>query len=473
MDIEGFARRALLSNLPEVSDISDISDSTDSEEDASPDTPLESWDFPTEDISVIESRLARRILEVKSTTPKHALALAHAAIIEAKAALSMKGDVLRCTDSGITMGQFGVGSRGLGDFYTHEKIGEIIGKTTAVVDSSHLDDSGVVKANGEYIVLNIDGIHSRLSEFPFLAGFHVARAALRDIYVMGATPVAMLSDIHLADDGDVARIFDHIAGITTVAELTGVPLVTGSTLRIGGDMVIGERMTGGVGAVGVAHDLTSRIQSMPGDVILMTEGAGGGTVSTAAIYYEREEIVEETLNVKFIDACKALLDSGLIGTIHAMTDVTNGGVRGDAKEISRTAHVKLVFNEDRLRKLVNAPVLAMLEDLEIDYLGVSLDSLLIILPKDAAGPVMDVVKRSGVAIDIVGEVVEGEGAQLIVDGEVWDFTPRFRESAYTPIKKLVGEDAPQDFEVMKKAIDYAARAAIDKKNMMVEKIGGK
>jgi len=44
----------------------------------------------------------------------------------------------------------------------------------------------------------------------------------------------MLSDIHVADDGDVAKIFDHIAGITTVSELTGIPLITGSTLRIGG-----------------------------------------------------------------------------------------------------------------------------------------------------------------------------------------------------------------------------------------------
>ena len=44
----------------------------------------------------------------------------------------------------------------------------------------------------------------------------------------------------LADDGDVAKIFDYTAGITTVGEAMGVPLVTGSTLRIGGDMVLGS-----------------------------------------------------------------------------------------------------------------------------------------------------------------------------------------------------------------------------------------
>jgi len=166
---------------------------------------------------------------------------------------------------GVTMGDFGRDQPVHGRFLLLiAKIAEVIGKTSAVVDSSHLDDSGVVRAGGQYLVVTIDGMHSRLSDFPFLAGFHVARAALRDVIsVMGARPVAMLSDIHVADDGDVAKIFDHIAGITTVSDLTGIPLITGSTLRIGGDMVIGERMTGGVGAVGTAENLTARIQAKP------------------------------------------------------------------------------------------------------------------------------------------------------------------------------------------------------------------
>ena len=437
MDIEGYAKRGLLDGDHEI-----------------------------------EDKLTARILEVKKTTPEHARNLAKAAIVEANATLNVSGDVLTSTVSGVTMGQFGVGSRGMGDFYTHEKIAEVIGKTSAVVDTSHLDDSGAVKTNGneEYIIVTVDGIHSRLSDFPFLAGFHVARASLRDVYVMGARPVALLSDIHVADDGDVAKIFDHIAGITTVSELTGIPLITGSTLRIGGDMVIGERMTGGVGAVGAASDLTSRIQSQVGDVILMTEGAGGGTISTTALYYNMHEVVDETINIKFLEACEAIIDSGLTKHIHAMTDVTNGGIRGDAKEISRTAGVKLVFEESRMRPLVNTPVLEMLESLEIDYLGVSLDALLIIAPSEFADEIMQTVRAVGVDIDIIGRVEEGTGAEVIIDGERHDFTPRFRESAYTPIKKMIGEKEPRDFDEMKSAIDRAANDAVEKKRRVVEMI---
>ena len=418
----------------------------------------------------LKEKLAERILEIKSISRKHAQEIAGAVILEAENTMDLKGDILKPVTSGITMGEFGVGSRGTGDFYTHEKIAEVIGRTSAVVDSSHLDDSGVVRGGGKYLVVTIDGMHSRLSDFPFLAGFHVARAALRDVYVMGARPVALFSDIHVADDGDVAKIFDHIAGITTVSELTGIPLITGSTLRIGGDMVIGERMTGGVGAVGTAQSLTARIQARPGDIILMTEGAGGGTVSTTALYYRMHHIVDETINLKFIDACEALFENGLIGKVHAMTDVTNGGVRGDAKEISRTAGVRLVFDEGKLRSLVNKKVLEMLESLEIDYLGVSLDSLLIIAPPEHGDEILGCVRRKGVDIDIVGKVEEGRGAELIIDGKLHDFVPRFRESAYTPIKKLVGEKTPGNFDTMKEAVDKAAAQAIEKKRRIIERL---
>jgi hydrogenase expression/formation protein len=435
MDIEGYAKRGLRKGDPEL---------------------LE--------------KLTDRILEVKSISRESARKLSEAVILEAKTTLDVKDDVIALQPCGVTMGEFGVGSRGRGDFYAHRKIAEVIGKTNAVCDSSQMDDSGVVKAGGQYVVVTVDGMHSRLSDFPFLAGFHCTRASLRDLYVMGAKPVALFSDIHIADDGDVAKIYDYTAGIGTVSELINVPLVTGSTLRIGGDMVIGDRMTGCVGAVGVAQDLTTRIQTSPGDVIMFSEGAGGGTVSTTALYYGMHDVVEKTLNVKFLEACEALFQHNLIDKIHAMTDVTNGGIRGDAYEIAGTAGVKLLFYEEKMRKLVEPTVLKMLEELKIDFLGVSLDALLIIAPPKNAELIMKAIREKGVRIDIVGEVKEGSGAWLVEDGKEKDFTPKFRESAYTPVKKVVGDETPKTFEEMQHKVDQAARHAIEKKERMIARI---
>jgi len=123
-----------------------------------------------------------------------------------------------------------------------------------------------------------------------------------------------------------------------------------------------------------------------------------------------------------------------------------------------------------MRALVNPVVLDMLETLKIDYLGVSLDALLIIAPQEYAGEIMRVIKEAGVAIDIIGRVEKGSGAEVIINGEIRDFTPRFRESAYTPIKKMIGEEEPRDFFEMKHAIDLAAANAIEKKRRIVETI---
>ncbi len=418
----------------------------------------------------VRKMLIERLIEIKGFGRETAEKWAKAVIEEVKNAYSKTHPVLEYYRSGVKMGEFGVGSRGKGDFYVHRKIAEIIGRTNAVIDSKDLDDAGVVKVGNLYISVAVDGIHSRLSEFPFIAGFHVTRAAMRDVYVMGARPIAVFSDIHVADDGDVAKIFDHIAGITAVCELVGVPLVAGSTLRIGGDMVIGERMTGCVGCVGVSEYITPRKNVKEEDVILMTEGAGGGTIATTAIYYGMHEVVEETLNIDFILACEAIMKAGLVERIHSMSDVTNGGIRGDAEEIAKVSGKALVFDYERCRRIVNAKVLKMLEDLEIDFMGVSIDSLMVICPEDIADEVKSVVRGIGVRIEEVGWVEKGNGAYIVENGKRMPLKPKFRESAYTPIKKVVGEETPKDFEEMCKRIDEAVRMAIEKKKSVVERI---
>ena len=411
----------------------------------------------------IEHILAQRILEVRDVPFGSAVRISQAVVEEAERTLCNR------EQSGVTMGNFGVGSRGSGDFFVHEKIASIIGKTTALIGSDQLDDSGVVKANGDLIVVTVDGMHSRLSDFPFLAGFHVTRASLRDIYVMGAQPVALFSDIHLADDGDISKVFDYTAGIGAVADVMSVPLVTGSTLRVGGDVVIGDRLTGCVGAVGVASSkgLTARINARQGDIILLTEGAGGGTITATALYNGCSDVVKKTLNLKFLHACDKLLREGLVTKIHAMTDVTNGGIRGDAEEISKTAKVKLVFEEEKIRRLIDPDVLGMLDRLQIDYLGVSIDSLLIIVPPHLEAEVKAALNGI-IRVDEIGYVEPGRGAEALHGSERVAVKPKFRESAYTPVKKVVGESADdQHIEQMRTKINSAAERARAKKEQMV------
>jgi hydrogenase expression/formation protein len=437
MDVEGFVRRLMREGVP---------------------------------VEEIRARLAQRIREIKTVSPEYARDFAGAVIEEAEITEGLEGDLFTFVPANVRMGEFGVGSRGRGDFYAHRKIAEIIGKTSAEVGVDQMDDAGVVRAKGQYIVCTVDGMHSRLSDFPFLAGFHATRATMRDAYVMGARPVMLFSDIHVADDGDVAKIFDYTAGVTTVGEAMEVPLVAGSTLRIGGDMVLGDRMTGCVGTVGVAEHLTPRRQVAPGDLLLMTEGAGGGTITAAALYSGHYEVVEHTINLSFLRACEALLASPALSWVHAMTDVTNGGLRGDVHEMSATAGCRIVVEDRHLRELVQPDVLALLDTLQIDYLGVSLDALLLSLPPIGLPIVQKVIEGAGVQTRVIGHVEAGAPeAVLVVNGEERDFTPRFRESAYTPLKKVV-DRIPADFEQMKEGVDRAAREAVRKKERILKRL---
>lgn len=458
------------------------------------------------DLNELTNILSKRILEYKNISDESAIDMAEAVIDEVKNTLKINDyqdnvndnllkEIISYPKANIGMGEMGVGSRGSGDFFVHRKIAEIVSSTNtdSFIDPSAQDDGGVVKVsnisntpntynmsnispnnskadNDLYITTAVDGIHSRLSEYPFLGGFHVARASLRDVCVMGADPVAIISDIHLADDGDVGKLFDFTAGVATVSQLINVPIVAGSTLRVGGDMVLGDRLVSAVGSIGVSkYPPTARKRAEAGDVILLTEGSGGGTITTTALYHGLFDVVWETMDINFIKAANALIGDDLIKDIHAMTDVTNGGLRGDAHEIASTTGLGLDFDHESIRQMVTPKVLNMLESLNIDPLGVSIDSLMLITDEDTAKKVKKSVSNAGVKIAEIGTVNNSGIPKLFKsNGKTEELTPLFREAAYTKIKKLVGDTTPEEFELMKEKVQKAADEAIDKKNKVVD-----
>lgn len=441
--------------------------------------------YDDNDLKII---LADKINEYKDLNSEKSLAMAQSVIDEVNTTLKLEycddkflKEITNIPKANVSMGKMGVGSRGTGDFFVHRKIAEIVASTNtySLVNPTEQDDGGVVKANSKnneiYITTAVDGIHSRLSEYPFLGGFHVTRATLRDVCVMGADPVAILSDVHLADDGDVGKLFDFTAGVAAVSELVNVPIVAGSTLRVGGDMVLGDRLVSAVGSVGVSdYPPTSRKGATDGDVILMTEGSGGGTITTTALYNGFFDVVWDTINVNFIKASNSLFENDLIKDIHAMTDVTNGGLRGDAHEISTTTGVGLEFYKEKIMELVSPNVLNMLKSLNIDPLGVSIDSLMLIVPPEIANDVKKTISKVNVRIFEIG-TVDNQGSPRIIkeNGDCETLTPLFREAAYTKIKKLIGETIPEDFEIMKEKVQKASDSAIFKKEKVINHILGK
>ena len=91
--------------------------------------------------------------------------------------------LLEINRANVTIGKQGVGCRGAGDFFVHKLIAELSEtEKKAYLQPNSLDDAGAVrlndiegfKADDDLIIVSkMEGIHSRLSDFPFLCGFHV------------------------------------------------------------------------------------------------------------------------------------------------------------------------------------------------------------------------------------------------------------------------------------------------------------
>ena len=440
----------------------------------------------------ILERLVQEYLDFKEIDDKKAFKLASAVVEECKNSDMSKTkdflirDLLEIKNANVTIGKQGVGCRGAGDFFVHKLIADLSEtEKKAYLAPTSLDDAGAVRlkdmtnftgenfSEGDLIIVSkMEGYHSRLSDFPFICGFHVTRAALRDIYVKGAKPISIMIDVHLGDDADVGKLFDLMAGVSTISELTGVPITAGSTLRIGGDMVIGDRLVGGISAVGLAQKrLLARKNIQVGDKILMTEGAGGGTITTTALYSGNHDVVKETMNIKFLEACEIIFKSDYMNDIRAMCDVTNGGLRGDLYEINYEANCGVTIYEEKVRELVNPIVLKLLEKVDVDYLGVSLDALLIYCDPSISDKIISDLAEKNIKCSVIGYVDDSNQVNMIFQGkEEKDILPRFRESAYTKIKQEIGEDNPKDIKEMEMRVELAAEEALKKRKRIISLI---
>ncbi|MHA1325086.1 MAG: AIR synthase-related protein, partial [Candidatus Helarchaeota archaeon] len=171
-----------------------------------------------------------------------------------------------------------------------------------------------------------------------------------------------------------------------------------------------------------------------------------------------------------LEACETLIAQNLLPEIHCMCDVTNGGLRGDLHEVAYEAKVGITVFEQKIRPLVNHKVLKLLEDQEVDYLGVSLDALLIFCSKEAAGKICTAIQEQNIKIDQIGEVNENQNEiRMITERGEAKLIPKFRESAYTPVKQLIGEEIDdRERETMAKKIEDTAQRALEKRANFVK-----
>ena len=156
-----------------------------------------------------------------------------------------------------------------------------------------------------------------------------------------------------------------------------------------------------------------------------------------------------------------------------MCDVTNGGLRGDLYEINYEANCGVTIYEEKVRNLVNQKVLDMLEKVGVDYLGVSLDALLIYCSKNVSEKIINDLSNQNIKCAEIGYVDDSNQVSIVYKNqEKKTVLPKFRESAYTKIKQEIGENMPESKEIMEKQIEKAAKMALNKRKKIIQYIKG-
>ena len=205
------------------------------------------------------------------------------------------------------------------------------GDTSVVVGPQLGEDAAVMALGDTYLVATSDPITFATEDI----GWYVVCINSNDIAAMGAVPKWLLVTLLLPEDATTpTTVRDIMSQITQACAAFDISLCGGHTEvtpAVTQPVVIGQMM-----GVTDKNALFTSADARAGDVLILTKGLG--IEATAIIAREREEQLRERYDAQFLEQAKNYLtDPGIsvlkdaqiaiaTGGVHAMHDVTEGGV---------------------------------------------------------------------------------------------------------------------------------------------------
>lgn len=262
----------------------------------------------------------------------------------------------------------------------------------------------------------------------------------RDIFTMGARPVASLNSLRFGsmDQPRVRYLLDGVVrGISDYGNSFGVPVV-------GGEVVFDEAYEGNplvnamsVGIVKVGETASAIAKGIGNPVIIV--GASTGRDGIHGATFASEEISEESEakrpSVQVGDPFteKLLLEASLevleTGAVVGMQDMGAAGIACSSSEMTAKGGEGMRINLDKV---------PMREDGMTAYellLSESQERMLVVAEKGREQDIIDVYEKWDLNAVVIGEVVEGKNVTYTKDGEI---------KADIPADSLVlGGGAPQ------------------------------
>ncbi|MDP8921459.1 MAG: phosphoribosylformylglycinamidine synthase subunit PurL, partial [Chloroflexota bacterium] len=286
------------------------------------------------------------------------------------------------------------------------------------------ENAGAVDiGDGLLCVLKMESHNHPSAVEPFQGAATGVGGILRDIFTMGARPIAMLDSLRFGplDTGRNRYLFEGVvAGIGHYGNCIGVPTVGGEVYF---DASFSENPLVNAMCVGVVERerLTRARAGAPGDVVLVVgaatgrDGIHGATFASAELATEREEqrpnvqVGNPFLEKLLLEACLSLLPKGLVS---AMQDLGAAGLTSSSVEVTARGGrgIRLDTAQVSRREWGMTPYEVMLSE--------SQERMLLVVPPDGVEQVVAHFARWDLHSDVVGEITDDDEIVVLDDGRV-------------------------------------------------------
>ena len=298
-------------------------------------------------------------------------------------------------------------------------------KNASVVVGPQLgEDAAVIELGENYLVATSDPITFATEDI----GWYVVCINGNDIASMGAVPKWLLVTLLLPENATTpAMVRDIMAQLTQACAVFDIALCGGHTEvtpAVTQPVVVGQMM-------GVTHknSLFTSSDARVGDALILTKGLG--IEATAIIAREREEILREKCDALFLEQAKNyLIDPGIsvlkdaqiaiaTGGVHAMHDVTEGGVSTAVYELATAAELGVVVYSDKLfgSSILYGDITRALCDMfALNPLGIiSSGTMLIASEPEKSEAICQALGEAGIRADIIGKFLPSEHGLWLED----------------------------------------------------------
>jgi len=300
-------------------------------------------------------------------------------------------------------------AHGSGGQSTSELIDSIFAKEFSNPVLGQMEDSAVVEGSGRIAITTDSFVVTPL----VFKGGDIGRLAVcgtvNDLLMRGAVPKYLTCGFILETGADTDELAKIVHSMALTAREAGVIIVAGDTKVVegSGGMYIN---TSGVGFVPEEVNVGSSLCS-EGDVIIVSGNMGD---HHAAILSERMSIDNsiESDCAPLNEMVLGLIDAGI--KVHAMRDITRGGLGTVLNELAETSKCAIELEEELIPVSNQVKSFCKILGLDIMHMGNEGKMVAVVASEDADQAVRIIREsRYGADAAIIGTVKTGEGVSMI------------------------------------------------------------